>query len=324
MASLLFEKKNLYLRVIQPIRWRISKSKIALWIKWVIGNILSKNEISKSQTTNSGNQSKRFLSAFLRFKNEAKFLPEWICHHHLIGVEHFYLYNNNSDDNYSEVLAPFINKGLVTLIEWPHQPASPGADHDCVARCVGLDEWLLCIDADEFVIPLKSNSLADEIRRVNPRVALAINWRIFGSNGHTVSPRMVMNSFTTRNEDTNRHVKVIVRPEECVKNLNSHSWIYKKFQAAVDENKNPVYGSFNDKLPSERITIHHYYSKSAEDYLKKCNPSWWVDESSVKYRTHQEDFLKKVMLENNDIEDLSALRFVPAVKSMLKEYGFPD
>jgi hypothetical protein len=317
-------KSGINLNIIQPIRWRISKSKTALWVKWVTDNILSKNEISKSQPTNSVYQTKRFLSAFLRFKNEAKFLPEWICHHHLIGVEHFYLYNNNSDDNYSEVLAPFINRGLVTLIEWPHQPASPGAEHDCIAKCLGRDEWLLCIDADEFVIPLKSSSLEDEIRRVNPKAALAINWRIFGSNGHKLSPRMVLDSFTKRNEQTNRHVKVIVRPDECVKNINPHSWVYKMFKKAVDENQQPVYGSFNDYLPGERLTIHHYYSKSEEDYLRKCNPSWWADQAGLKFRTHQTDFLKKAMFENNDIEDLSALRFVTAVKSMLKEYGFPD
>ena len=30
------------------------------------------------------------------FKNEAPYLKEWIEFNHLVGVEHFYLYNNNS------------------------------------------------------------------------------------------------------------------------------------------------------------------------------------------------------------------------------------
>ena len=30
------------------------------------------------------------------FKNEAPYLKEWIEFNHLIGVEHFFLYNNNS------------------------------------------------------------------------------------------------------------------------------------------------------------------------------------------------------------------------------------
>ena len=47
----------------------------------------------------------------LIFKDEAPFLQEWIEYHHLIGIEHFYLYNNNSTDNYEEVLKPYIDKG---------------------------------------------------------------------------------------------------------------------------------------------------------------------------------------------------------------------
>ena len=59
------------------------------------------------------------LSLCLIFKNEAPFLKEWIDYHTIVGVDHFYLYNNNSDDNYKEVLEPYIRQGIVTLIEWP-------------------------------------------------------------------------------------------------------------------------------------------------------------------------------------------------------------
>ena len=52
------------------------------------------------------------------FKNEAKFLKEWIEFHRLIGAEHFYLYNNESTDNYLEVLKPYIDKNIVELIDW--------------------------------------------------------------------------------------------------------------------------------------------------------------------------------------------------------------
>ena len=38
----------------------------------------------------------------------------------MIGIEHFYLYNNNSEDDYRTVLNPYIERGLVTLIEWPY------------------------------------------------------------------------------------------------------------------------------------------------------------------------------------------------------------
>mgnify|MGYP002522247983 CR=1 FL=1 len=34
------------------------------------------------------------------FKNESRFLKEWMEYYVMIGVDHFYMYNNNSEDDY--------------------------------------------------------------------------------------------------------------------------------------------------------------------------------------------------------------------------------
>src|SRR5579864_7571033 len=59
------------------------------------------------------------LSICAIFKNEAKYLKEWIEFHRLIGVDHFYLCNNNSTDNFKQLLRPYTSKGVITLIPWP-------------------------------------------------------------------------------------------------------------------------------------------------------------------------------------------------------------
>ena len=61
------------------------------------------------------------------FQNDAPFLQEWIEFHKLQGVEHFYLYNNRSQDEFKEVLAPYVESGEVTLVEWPF--TYPENDH---------------------------------------------------------------------------------------------------------------------------------------------------------------------------------------------------
>eukprot|EP01024_Parvocaulis_polyphysoides_P009844 TRINITY_DN13199_c0_g1_i1.p3 TRINITY_DN13199_c0_g1~~TRINITY_DN13199_c0_g1_i1.p3 ORF type:complete len:138 (-),score=4.69 TRINITY_DN13199_c0_g1_i1:75-488(-) len=38
------------------------------------------------------------------FKNEAQYLLEWIAYHTIIGIEHFYLFNDDSTDEFMEVL----------------------------------------------------------------------------------------------------------------------------------------------------------------------------------------------------------------------------
>ena len=53
------------------------------------------------------------------FKDEAPYLKEWIdYHHHVLGATHLYLYNNDSSDNYHDVLRPYIKAGVVELIDW--------------------------------------------------------------------------------------------------------------------------------------------------------------------------------------------------------------
>ena len=60
------------------------------------------------------------LCACAVFQNEARFLKEWIEYHRLVGVEKFYLYNNNSTDAFNTVLYPYLNNGVVELIDWPY------------------------------------------------------------------------------------------------------------------------------------------------------------------------------------------------------------
>lgn len=83
------------------------------------------NTVCKGYIQLVGKKDKRKLkymvSFCLIFKNEAPFLKEWLDFHLTVGVDHFYLYNNNSDDNFREILEPYIGLGIVTLIEWPEQ-----------------------------------------------------------------------------------------------------------------------------------------------------------------------------------------------------------
>ena len=50
------------------------------------------------------------ISLCLIFKNEAPFLKEWLDYHLTVGVDHFYLYNNNSDDDFKKIVDYMIEK----------------------------------------------------------------------------------------------------------------------------------------------------------------------------------------------------------------------
>jgi len=58
-----------------------------------------------------------FLSIVAVFKNEAHILKEWIDHYMNQGVDHFYLIDNGSTDDYKDTLQNFSSEfGNITCI----------------------------------------------------------------------------------------------------------------------------------------------------------------------------------------------------------------
>ncbi|WP_316359490.1 glycosyltransferase family 92 protein [Candidatus Neptunichlamydia sp. REUL1] len=110
---------------------------------------------------------KHSVSILSTFRNEGRFLEEWIEYHRLIGVNHFYLYNHCSTDNYEEVLQKYVDMGIVTLEknlnqDKPHIKRLPnGFILDVVQHAnanhfmesyAKESEWVAHIDIDEFIV----------------------------------------------------------------------------------------------------------------------------------------------------------------------------
>jgi hypothetical protein len=282
-----------------------------------------KGSAHQEKSAKVGNESyPYYLSAFLRFKNEGRFLGEWLCYHLVVGVEHFYLYNNNSSDDFLSVLQPFMDAGVVTLENWATKPASPSADLHCQERCRWETRWLACIDADEFLVPMQHGTIPELLREYEAYPALTANWRYFGSSGHQERPLgLVIDNYRRCQHGLNRHVKPIIDPRQAIAYGNSHYWIYRGWRQAVDENRREVLGSFNLPVVGNRIQINHYYTKSAEDYLAKCNPEWWVDSSGQRFPSHLKDRINEALTQYNEAEEPSILRFLAATRAKMQEFG---
>lgn len=118
------------------------------------------------------------------FKNEAPYLREWIEFNHIVGVEHFYLYNNNSEDDYMNVLKPYIECGLVTLTQWPYNQKQMECYMACIDEYASETKWLGFIDIDEFIVPKSTNSVYDFLQPFEKKAgSVNIYWKIFGTSG---------------------------------------------------------------------------------------------------------------------------------------------
>lgn len=260
----------------------------------------------------------RGVALCLRFRNEARYLDEWLSYHQAAGVEHFFLYNNFSDDHYRSVLVPWIAAGTVTLIDWSKIPASPSAEEDCIRRAAGRFAWVGFIDADEFVVVRNGARLEPFLMLVDafhPCVAVALHWYMYGSSGHRERPNApVIEAYQRRSTTPNRHVKVFVRPEEVTACRNSHAFFYRRAAIAVNERGDRVYGSLRTPATAEAAWINHYYAKSAEDYLAKAAQRPTLDRVGIRYPTRRAQGLEGAMAKDNDVVDACALQYMESLR----------
>lgn len=116
------------------------------------------------------------------FKNEGRFLKEWIEYHHMIGVEHFFMYNNNSTDNYKDILSPYMENGIVTLIDWPQIPGQISAYKDWYDKYRKDCEWCSFLDLDEFLCPKYDYDLKAWLAKYKRYPVIRIDWLMFGTS----------------------------------------------------------------------------------------------------------------------------------------------
>ena len=86
-------------------------------------------------------------------KNEAPYLKEWLDYHLLAGVDHFYIYDNESPDNQREVAEPYVKAGLVDYFHAPGKAMQCAAYNDAVKRFKFQARYMAFIDGDEFIYP---------------------------------------------------------------------------------------------------------------------------------------------------------------------------
>lgn len=262
------------------------------------------------------------VALFCRVCNEARFLAEWIEYYLAAGVRHFFFYESFSSDNYLEVLRPFIDRGLITLLnDWPYIPVSPAAEHDCILRAAGRFEWVGFLDSDEFVVIKDHRSLGEFLSDYRQVPAVCLHWVFFGSNGHKQRPSgPVIYEYTRRDARINIHVKPFVQPQQVTRCRNPHSWYYRGMQFAVNENFSKIGGSLSAPPSASKAWINHYHHKSEEDYLAKMRRKTLADKVGMAFSHRTEARRAKGEEAWNAVADTTSTEYYEARCSMTNRY----
>lgn len=222
-------------------------------------------------------------------KNEGSYLKEWLDYHLLAGVDHFYLYDNDSSDNYNEIIAPYVEAGLVTTKFFPGSSMQFAAYDDAVLNYRFHCRYMAFIDLDEFIFPKNTSdeitaTLDDILKNFPEASGLAINWQLFGSNGHDKADynRGSLEKFTRRapinwvvpipNRDIpggNAQIKTIANPRKIYFFTSGHFPIYFEGNYSVNERGGIVSNYCNEPVTADKIALNHYNTKSREEFFQK-------------------------------------------------------
>jgi len=161
------------------------------------------------------------------FKNEAVAMREWLEHYIKEGVEHFYMIDNGSTDDWkSQVTGAPVT---IHTDKQKHQQKNHYNNYflDEVKR---NSKWVMVVDLDEFMYARKGfDTISEYLDSVDENIGqICVKWKMFGSNGHIKQPKSIIKDFTKRlnydnpiNNSFNNH-KSICRTSNLIE-MSVHS-----------------------------------------------------------------------------------------------------
>ena len=256
-------------------------------------------------------------------KNEGHYIKEWLDYHLLAGVDHFYLYDNDSTDNYAEIIAPYVDAGLVTSKHIGGKSAQFAAYDDAVLNHRFDCRYMAFVDLDEFILPRTttdtiSATLDNVLKNFPDASGLAVNWQLYGSSGHEAADysRGVLERFTRRapvdwivpipHRDIpggNSQVKTVANPRRIFCFTSAHFPIYFAGNFSVNERGSRVDSYCNAPVTAERLVVNHYNVKSRAEFLGKLGKGR-ADKSANYFSDEWFD-----IYDRNDIFDDEILRY---------------
>ncbi|KAM0881532.1 hypothetical protein ACQ4PT_032906 [Festuca glaucescens] len=224
-----------------------------------------------------GKKKKRLICACTMIRDMAKFLREWVVYHAAVGVDRFYVYDNGSEDDLADEVRRLTSSGFdISTKTWPWPKTQEAALSHGAAVHRDACEWMVFIDADEFIFsphwarsenPAKP-MLRSVVASVKQDVGQVSLWCAdFGPSGQTTHPKEgVTQGYTCRRKTMERRksfVRLTAVDESLVNSI--HTFTLKPgFQAGWNT----------------RVRVNHYKYQAWEEFKVKFHrraPAYTAD-----------------------------------------------
>lgn len=204
-------------------------------------------------------------------KNEGPYLKEWLDFHILVGVNKFYLYDNDSTDDTQKILKPYIKSGIVEYTQVHGRGRQRYVYLDILRKHSDKVRWLALIDLDEFLVPVKHDTIVDFLKTLPRFSQLIIGWVIYGASGHETKPDGLVMENYKNHAAVNWGIKSIVNPRLVTYFSNPHSNYVAGF--TIDENgkKRGFVNQEREPTTHNFLRCNHYITKSHAEYIARCH-----------------------------------------------------
>ena len=262
-------------------------------------------------------------------RNEARDIQEWMAFHALAGFDTLIIFDNGSDDGTADLIRAAARRYDVRFHHWENRSqASQALAYEAACEAYKLEfDWIAFIDSDEFLVTTDDVPVNQFFARFEGWSAIAINWAVYGANGHEeFPPGLVVENFTRRADAAffpARHVKSIIRPRLAVRCGNPH---YFEMREDIDGHYCDPHGNYmlwmrapeapggvlrgvSRAAPDYSVArINHYFTRSRAHWLAKLARGYPSDVAVRKMEEFDE-------YNRNEVEDLIALRRVDALRA---------
>jgi hypothetical protein len=228
-------------------------------------------------------------------KNEEDYIKEWVEYHIKLGFDNVFIYENDWRCEYEHsklIKIPF--DGLGKQMDAYNNWLKTKKKHY---------DWVAFFDVDEFLVLKQHDTIQEFLLNYTDKNGVGINWYFFGNNGleKVNEEYSQIKRFTKRGEKMNIHIKTILNCKaNCTMSVHNPKEV-----SIVSPDGFVIDGAFNEKGNDELAQLNHYFCKTPEEFIKKC------ERGRASKPTHKKKFEVDYPHGNlNEVEDFHAFNFM--------------
>jgi len=269
-------------------------------------------------------------------KYEEKFIDEWIVYHKMIGIDHFFLYDD--DDNLPLQKLLFKYKDFVTVINWSSfKIFNENINNQIQAythawnNLINNYKWVIYLDGDEFINLKKHNNVKEFLKDFDDKPSIggvSLNWYVFGHNGYYDNTyELVTSSLIRRMYLPSKRVKTFSKVKNIIGIDSAHQCKLSNF--IVDANKK-IYNNDLYSGKTNNANINHYQCRSFLNWMNRLERGdvnidnlnnipkgqEWRHNKDLLLQT----FVQTVAKDKNEYIDENMLKYTTQIQNLIKRY----